>query len=68
MFNAAPFDDGRGRYPDKLTTSIPRGLWEALRQAADREHVSLSEFVRAAIQARLSHGDIRREHGRAGRA
>lgn len=68
MFDAAPFDDGRGRYPDKLTTSIPRGLRQALRRAAEREHVSLSEFVRSAIEARLSQGASRQEHDHAGRA
>lgn len=51
---APTFDDGRGLYPERIAASVPRGLPTLVREAAAREGVSVAEFVRRAIAARIS--------------
>jgi predicted HicB family RNase H-like nuclease len=49
MFDCSPFDDGRGRYPGRLTVHVPRGVREAVSVAAAKESISAPEFVRRAL-------------------
>lgn len=48
-----PFDDGRGLYPERLAASVPRGLNDLVRAAAEAEGVTVAEFVRRALAHRL---------------
>lgn len=48
------FDDGRGRYPDRITAGAPVGLRDLVKDAANAEGISLAEFVRQAIERRLA--------------
>ncbi len=43
------FDDGRGRYPDKLTLQVPRGFREMAKRAAQAERSSMGELIRRAV-------------------
>jgi hypothetical protein len=49
MFDVSPFDDGRGRYPDRLSANIPRGLRDVARNVADAQGIPVAEFVRRAL-------------------
>jgi hypothetical protein len=49
MFDCSPFDDGRGRYPGRLTVHVPRGVCEAVSVAATKETITAPEFVRRAL-------------------
>ena len=51
--NDAPFDDNRGRYPEDLKIRAPRGSRALIREVAEREGVSVGEFIRRAIGARI---------------
>ncbi len=53
MFNVQTYDDGRGKYPEVITTRVPSELREAVKQIAAQEHVSMHEFVRRAIGERV---------------
>jgi hypothetical protein len=46
MFDCNQFDDGRGRYPGRLTVHVRRGLQETIRSAASRQGLSAAELVR----------------------
>lgn len=48
------FDDGRGRYPEEMKVRTPRGTQEAIRQAAQRNALSVSAFVRLAVGRAVS--------------
>ena len=50
---APTFDDGRGLYPERITASVPRGLPDLVREAAEIEGVSANEFVRRALAVRI---------------
>jgi hypothetical protein len=47
------FDDGRGKYPEDLKIRAPRGSRARIREVAEREGVSVGEFIRRAIGARI---------------
>ena len=49
MFDANPFDDGRGRYPDRISAQVPRGFRQVVSAAAAKESISAPEFVRRAL-------------------
>jgi hypothetical protein len=49
MFDANPFDDGRGRYPDRISAQVPRGFRRVVSVAAAKESISVPEFVRRAL-------------------
>jgi hypothetical protein len=49
MFDCHQFDDGRGRYPGRLTVHVPRGVREAVSIAAAKESISAPEFVRRVL-------------------
>ena len=51
---APSFDDRRGLYSERLGVAVPRGLPDLVRQAAALENVSVAEFLRRAIAARIS--------------
>ena len=51
--NDAPFDDNRGRFPEDLKIRAPRGSRALLREVAGQEGVTVGEFVRRAISARV---------------
>jgi hypothetical protein len=53
--NDAPFDDNRGRYPEDLKIRAPRGSRALIRRMAEQEGVSVGEFIRRAIGARIEH-------------
>jgi hypothetical protein len=45
----AEFDDGRGRFPDKISVNTPKGLRNIAREVARGQSLSLGEFVRRAL-------------------
>jgi hypothetical protein len=49
MFDDNPFDDGRGRYPDRISAQVPRGFRRVVNAAAAKESISSPEFVRRAL-------------------
>ena len=51
---APTFSDRRGLYPARLAVAVPRGLNALVREAAAKEGVSINEFVRRAVAARIS--------------
>jgi hypothetical protein len=51
-----PFDDGRGRYPDRIAAAAPRGFREQVKRAAQAERITMGEFVRRAISERIGNG------------
>ena len=53
MRKFAPPDDGRGIYVEFIQTRAPRGTAERVKEAAERERVSVAEFMRRAIAERL---------------
>jgi hypothetical protein len=54
MFDCNQFDDGRGRYPGRLTVHVPRGFREAIQVAASRQGVSTAELVRRILDRGVS--------------
>ena len=48
------FDDGRGRFPDRIAAAAPRGFRAEVKRAAQAERITMGEFVRRAICARLT--------------
>jgi hypothetical protein len=50
----SPFDDGRGRYPDRIAAAAPRGFREQVKRAAQAERITMGEFVRRAICDRMT--------------
>jgi uncharacterized protein (DUF1778 family) len=53
--NDTPFDDNRGQYPEDLKIRTHRGSRALIRKVAEQEGVSIGEFVRRAISARIEH-------------
>jgi hypothetical protein len=53
MFAQPPFNDGRGRYPDRIEAAAPRGFREQVKRAAEAERISMGEFVRRALAQRI---------------
>jgi hypothetical protein len=49
MFDCSPFDDGRGRYPDRISAQVPRGFRQVVSAAAERQGISGAEFARRAL-------------------
>jgi hypothetical protein len=45
----AEFDDGRGRYPDRISANVPKGLRHTAREVAREQGMGLGEFVRQAL-------------------
>jgi hypothetical protein len=45
----AEFDDGRGRYPDRISANVPKGLRHTAREVARGQDLSPGEFVRQAL-------------------
>jgi hypothetical protein len=43
------FDDGRGRFPDRISANVPKGLRHIAREVARGQDLSLGEFVRRAL-------------------
>jgi hypothetical protein len=54
MFDCNQFDDGRGRYPGRLTVHVRRGLRETIHSAASRQGVSAAELVRRILDQGVS--------------
>jgi predicted HicB family RNase H-like nuclease len=54
MFDDNPFDDGRGRYPDRISAQVPRGFRRVVNAAAEKEGISVAEFARRALERELS--------------
>jgi predicted HicB family RNase H-like nuclease len=54
MFDCDQFDDGRGRYPGRLTVHVRRGLRETIYSAASRRGVSAAELVRQILDQGVS--------------
>lgn len=52
-----PFDPPR--YPDRIATNVPLGFKDRAKKAAAREGVTFSEFIRKALETRLSAVDAR---------
>jgi hypothetical protein len=49
LFDSSSIDDGRGRYPDHIGTSVPRALGQVTRSVAAAQGVSVAEFARRAL-------------------
>jgi hypothetical protein len=66
MFEADnnPFDDGRGRFPDKISVNAPKGFRDLAKRAAEQEGVSLAEFVRRRLYEAVSNQATNAEHAR----
>jgi hypothetical protein len=47
--NTLEFDDGRGRYPDRISANVPKGLRHTAREVAREQGMGLGEFVRHAL-------------------
>jgi hypothetical protein len=54
VFDHTSFDDGRGRYPDRIAAAAPRGFRDQVKRAAQAERITMGEFVRRAICERIS--------------
>jgi hypothetical protein len=54
---APEFDDGRGRYPDRISVNTPKGLRERARGVASKRGVSFGEFVRRALVHAIESAD-----------
>jgi hypothetical protein len=48
-FDSPSFEDGRGRYPDRISANVPKRLGEATRSVAEAQGISVAEFARRAI-------------------
>jgi hypothetical protein len=53
MFDANPFDDGRGRYPDRISTQVPRGFRRVVSFAV-RKAAQAADAARNTATARLA--------------
>lgn len=53
IFTEPSFDDGRGRYPDRIAAAAPRGFRKQVKRAAEVEQITMGEFVRRAISERV---------------
>ena len=58
MFKEFKFDDGRGRYPDRISAPTPVGLREAAREAAASNGISLGEFTRRALMQAIANPSV----------
>jgi uncharacterized protein (DUF1778 family) len=47
-------DEHRAQYPDAIRFRLPRGFGDPVKQAAQAERVSVSEFIRRAIRERAT--------------
>ena len=47
------FDDGRGRYPDRISAPAPRGMKSRIKRAAQASGLTSSAFIRAAVEGRI---------------
>lgn len=47
-------DERRAQYPDAIRFRLPRGFRGRVKQAAQAERVSVSEFIRRAVRERAS--------------
>lgn len=56
MLQDNDYDDGRGRYLDRIKFGLraPVGFRDVVKRAAEAERVSASEFIRQAIERRVS--------------
>ena len=52
MFAIQPPDDGRGKLPEAIKIRAPRGFSAMVKSAAEAERMSVSEFIRRAVEAR----------------
>lgn len=62
LLDAPTFDDGRGRYPDKITVAVPRGFRQAVSRVAEADRKTAAELIREAIER---HVDEIEQGGRA---
>ena len=58
-YDFTQFDDGRGQYPARVSANVPRSLRARLIEAAERENISVTEYVRRALAASISTTDHR---------
>lgn len=49
-----PLDDGRGVYSEIIPVRAPRGTKERVKAAAAEQGLSIAEYLRRAVNARLS--------------
>jgi uncharacterized protein (DUF1778 family) len=47
-------DERRAQYPDAIRFRLPRGFRDRVKQAAQAERVSVSEFIRRAVRERAA--------------
>jgi hypothetical protein len=49
MTNHFHFDDGRGRFPDRISVHVPRGFRELVAHQAAQQGLAVSELLRRAL-------------------
>jgi hypothetical protein len=54
MFDDESFFRAPGRYPDRISASVRKGLRTQIKTAATAQNVPPSEFIRNAIELRVS--------------
>ena len=47
-------DERRAQYPEAIRFRLPRGFGDRVKQAAQAERVSVSEFIRRGVRERAS--------------
>ena len=60
MVQFAQLDDGRGRFPEPVKVQTEFGTRAKIREAAQAEGITASEFVRRAIGERVAQVSARR--------
>jgi predicted HicB family RNase H-like nuclease len=58
------FESNRVQYPEEIKARAPRGLRARVRDAAEVEGVSMGEFIRRALTARVEATQPRAHQGR----
>jgi hypothetical protein len=66
LFDPDPFDDGRGRYPDRIAANVPRALGQVTRSVAAAQGVTTAEFVRRTLVRAVTESNAAVMGGRIG--
>ena len=56
-------EDGRGRFPEDFRVKAPRGFNDAVRAAAQRQHMTRAEYARRALLRSLDADRVKLRRG-----
>lgn len=56
-------EDGRGIFPEDFRVKVPRGFNEAVRAAAQRQHMTRAEYARRALLRNLDADGVKLARG-----